>query len=111
MRLGIVVCAAALLCSLGANRARGWHKLPSGREGFYEAGYAGVRGITVGPIESSQWSGRGYGTAASAGLLDELARMGASWVSVTPFGRAWSLRSTAIRAWTSRRPIWITARR
>jgi hypothetical protein len=97
MRLGFVVCAAALLCCLGANGVHAWHKLPAGREGFQAAGYAGVRGITVGPIESSQWRGHGYGTPSSAELLDELVRMGSSWVSLTPFGRIWSLQSTSIR--------------
>lgn len=55
-----------------------------------------IRGITVGPIESSQQPGRGYGTAYSAELLDELAKMGANWISITPFGRIWSLKSTEI---------------
>lgn len=56
-----------------------------------------IRGITVGPIESSQHPGRGYGTPYSAALLDELVRLGANTISITPFGRIWSLRSTDIR--------------
>jgi hypothetical protein len=55
-----------------------------------------IRGITVGPIESSQQSGRGYGSEYSAALLDELVRMGANAISITPFGRVWSLHSTTI---------------
>jgi hypothetical protein len=55
-----------------------------------------IRGITVGPIESSQQRGRGYGTSYSAELLDELVRLGANWISITPFGRIWSLKSTEI---------------
>ena len=55
-----------------------------------------LRGITVGPIESSQQPGRGYGTAYTEALLDELVRMGANAVSITPFGRLWNLRSTRI---------------
>jgi hypothetical protein len=55
-----------------------------------------LRGITVGPIESSQQPGRGYGTPYSEALLDELVRMGANAISITPFGRLWSLRSTRI---------------
>ncbi len=54
------------------------------------------RGVTVGPIESSQQPGRGYGTRYSEALLDELARMGVTWISITPFGRIWSLHSTDI---------------
>jgi hypothetical protein len=55
-----------------------------------------LRGITVGPIESSQQPERGYGSDRSRALLDELARGGANAVSVTPFGRLWSLSSTHI---------------
>jgi hypothetical protein len=55
-----------------------------------------LRGITVGPIESSQHAGRGYGSPASVALLDELKRMGANAVSITPFGRLWDLHSTFI---------------
>ncbi len=72
--------------------------LPAGAEGWREAGLGAVRGITVGPIESSQWPGRGYGTHASERLLDELVRLGVNWISVTPFGRLWSLSSTIIDA-------------
>jgi nucleotide-binding universal stress UspA family protein len=57
---------------------------------------AALRGVTVGPIESSQQSGRGYGTESSARLLDELARLGVNAISITPFGRLWSLQSTQI---------------
>jgi hypothetical protein len=55
-----------------------------------------LRGITIGPIESSQQPGRGYGTAYSAELLDELVRLGVNAISITPFGRIWSLHSTEI---------------
>lgn len=56
----------------------------------------GIRGITVGPIESSQQPGRGYGTDYTEALLDHLVQMDVNWVSVTPFGRIWSLASTDI---------------
>jgi hypothetical protein len=55
-----------------------------------------IRGMTVGPIESSQQLGRGYGTPYSEALLDHLATMGVTWISITPFGRIWSLTSTEI---------------
>ncbi|HEX6244370.1 MAG TPA: hypothetical protein VFZ61_25810 [Polyangiales bacterium] len=96
MRLGMLLCAVIVGCGLNAQPVQAWHKLPPGREGFHAAGFDGVRGITVGPIESSQWPGRGYGSERSAVLLDELSRLGASWVSLTPFGRIWSLRSSTI---------------
>lgn len=54
------------------------------------------RGITVGPIESSQQPGRGYGTPYSEALLDHLVRMGVTWISLTPFGRIWSLSSSDV---------------
>lgn len=79
-----------------APRRPGRHALPRGVDGFVEAGYPAFRGITVGPIESSQQPGRGYGTEHSAALLDHLARMGVTWISLTPFGRIWSLHSTDI---------------
>jgi hypothetical protein len=56
----------------------------------------GIRGVIVGPIESSQQPGRGYGTDASAETLDELVALGANAIAVTPFGRIWSLDSTEI---------------
>lgn len=56
----------------------------------------GVRGVTVGPIESSQFPGRGYGSESSEALLDYLSRRGVEWISITPFGRIWSLHSTTI---------------
>ena len=55
-----------------------------------------IRGVTVGPIESSQQPGVGYGTEASDALLDELVRLGANTISITPFGRIWNLKSTHI---------------
>jgi hypothetical protein len=70
--------------------------LPGGPNGWAHSGHDAIRGITVGPIESSQQPGRGYGTPYSARLLDELARMGTNWISITPFGRIWSLSDTHI---------------
>ncbi len=55
-----------------------------------------IRGVTVGPIESSLWPGRGYGSPHSAALLDYLQSQGVNWISITPFGRIWSLTSTEI---------------
>ncbi len=68
-----------------------------GATAWREGAYGAVRGATVGPIESAQHPGVGYGSPASAELLDELAALGCNWVSVTPFGRQWSLEATDIR--------------
>ncbi|MEM6962354.1 MAG: hypothetical protein AAF550_11540, partial [Myxococcota bacterium] len=77
--------------------AQAWHHLPPGASAWKESGRMGIRGITIGPIESSQHPGRGYGTSYSAELLEELARLGVNWVSITPFGRISNLRSTRIQ--------------
>ncbi|HLM75803.1 MAG TPA: hypothetical protein VK459_23975, partial [Polyangiaceae bacterium] len=61
-----------------------------------ERSIGGIRGVTIGPIESLRHAGRGYGTDASARAMDEAVRMGATWVSLTPFGRVWDLDSTEI---------------
>jgi hypothetical protein len=55
-----------------------------------------MRGITVGPIESLRHPGVGYGSPAYERTLDEAVRMGATWISLTPFGRTWDLRPTGI---------------
>ena len=93
LRFAVAQLVLALL--LGATNVRAW-ELPPGATGWQEAGVGAIRGITVGPIESSQWPGRGYGSAYSEQLLDELVRLGATWISVTPFGRLWSLTSSEI---------------
>jgi len=56
-----------------------------------------VRGATLGPIESTLHPGVGYGTPASAEALDEMVALGCNWVSITPFGRLWDLRTTEIQ--------------
>lgn len=59
-------------------------------------GDAAIRGITIGPIESGLHPGRGYGSEPFARGLDEAVRLGATWISLTPFGRAWSLQATGV---------------
>ncbi len=88
--------SAAQPRSAGATVAPRVSSLPGGPLGWQEAGYGAIRGVTIGPIESSQQPGRGYGTVESDALLAELARLGVTWVSLTPFGRLWSLDSTEI---------------
>lgn len=70
--------------------------LPSGANAWAQTGLAAMRGVTVGPIESSQQPGRGYGTAHSARLLDFLKTLGANWIAITPYGRMWTDKSTTI---------------
>ncbi|MDQ3031620.1 MAG: hypothetical protein M3Y87_04325 [Myxococcota bacterium] len=96
MRLRSICVLVAAVVLAPALPARAWHRLPPGRDGFQQAGYEAIRGITVGPIESSRQPGRGYGTPYSEALLDHLAVMGVNWISITPFGRIWDLQSTEI---------------
>lgn len=70
--------------------------LASGEDAWSDAGKGGVRGLTVGPIESLRHPGRGYGSEAYGRALDEAVQMGATWVSLTPFGRVESLRSSQV---------------
>lgn len=55
-----------------------------------------IRGVTIGPIESALHPGRGYGSPAFERGLDEAVRLGATWISLTPFGRAWDLDATGV---------------
>jgi hypothetical protein len=61
-----------------------------------ELGGAAIRGVTIGPIESALHPGRGYGSPAFERGLDEAVRLGATWISLTPFGRAWDLKATGV---------------
>lgn len=95
LSLAATLLSAALLAP--ATPARAWHRLAAGPEGFRETVGEGIRGVTIGPIESSLQPGRGYGTPYTERLLDHLAGMGVNWISITPFGRIWSLSSTTIQ--------------
>lgn len=55
-----------------------------------------IRGITLGPIESSLQPGRGYGTPASLRAMQEAKALGANWISLTVFGRVWDTQSTGV---------------
>jgi hypothetical protein len=55
-----------------------------------------VRGVTIGPIESALHPGKGYASEPYARTLREVRRWGATWVSLTPFGRTLDLRPTGV---------------
>jgi hypothetical protein len=63
---------------------------------WVDSGWPGIRGVTVGPIENTRHPGVGYGSPASARTMDDAVRLGATWISLTPFGRVWDLHSSAI---------------
>src|SRR4051812_24239682 len=65
-------------------------------EEWAESEVGGIRGITVGPIESLRHPGKGYGSEPCARTMDEVVRLGGNWVSLTPFGRTGDLKPTGI---------------
>lgn len=62
-------------------------QLGPGADAWSEQGLGAMRGVTIGPIENRRHPGRGYGSDPYEAALDEAALMGATWVSLTPFGR------------------------
>ncbi len=70
--------------------------LPPRATGWQESGFGAVRGVTIGPIESALHPNKGYGSEAYQRTLSEARRMGATWVSLTPFGRVWDLAPTGV---------------
>lgn len=107
MRFGTLVIAslvAATVCAAEPGPASGHrqtidhgrHPLPDGADGWRESTRGGIRGITIGPIESALHPGKGYGTETFGRSLDACRSLGANWVSITPFGRTWDLRPTGV---------------
>jgi hypothetical protein len=95
-----LVCAA-LAFGLGLApavpaRAESRIELSSGAAAWRDSGVGAVRGITVGPIESALHPGKGYGSAACARTMNEARRLGATWVSLTPFGRVYDLAPSGV---------------
>jgi len=71
-------------------------RLPIGSGGLRRAGLPAIRGLTIGPIESYLQPGRGYGSPAIERTLDEVARAGGNWISLTVFGRVWDKRGSGV---------------
>lgn len=90
--VGLVLALGALSASRSA-RAAGSATLPYE---LPELDGLAVRGVTIGPIESSLHPERGYGSPLFERGLDEAVRLGATWISLTPFGRAWNLQATGV---------------
>lgn len=70
--------------------------LPAGTRGYRDAGLEAIRGITLGPIESTIQPDRGYGSERFFETLGEAKRLGANWVSLTAFGRVWDLKGVGV---------------
>lgn len=66
--------------------------------GWRRAGLENIRGVTIGPIESYLQPGRGYGTERFVETLDEVARLGGNWISLTTFSRMWDNRGVGVDA-------------
>jgi len=67
-----------------------------GADAWMRAELEGVRGITIGPIENGYHPGVGYASPAFDRALAEVRAMGATWVSLTPFGRVADLSGTGV---------------
>jgi hypothetical protein len=67
-----------------------------GADAWKRAEVGGVRGVTIGPIENGYHPGVGYGSSAYDRALAEARSMGATWVTVTPFGRVSDLSGTGV---------------
>jgi hypothetical protein len=89
------IALAAAVAPAGAH-ADMLPKLRPSREAWADSGLGGIRGITIGPIENLRHPGKGYGSEACGRAMDEAARMGATWISLTPFGRIWDLKPTGV---------------
>ncbi len=91
--------AAALLFQLAllaAPSALAQNRLGAGALAWANGSYGAIRGITVGPIESSLHPGKGYGSEAYRRTLAETRALQANWVSLTPFGRVRDLSPTGV---------------
>jgi hypothetical protein len=92
-----VVLAAKDAVSRGPTTPAAARVFPLPRaDGWRAAGQDGVRGITIGPIENAYHAGVGYGSAAYGRTLDECARMGATWIALTTFGRVYDLTGRGV---------------
>jgi len=57
---------------------------------------AQIRGVTLAPIEDGMLGPVGYGSERCGIAVEEIAALGATWISITPFGRMDDLESIEI---------------
>jgi hypothetical protein len=101
-QLGGLAVAAGLACmfwGVGAGASAGKPRAPllaPGANAWADTRLGAIRGITIGPIESALHPNKGYGSAAYERTLGEASRLGANWVSLTPFARVSDLHGTGI---------------
>lgn len=94
--LGAIPLLGALASSGAQAQGPDVPHLATGATAWQESGIGTIRGLTVGPIESSLHPGRGYGSRAFARTTEEARRLGANWISLTPFGRVADLAPSGI---------------
>ncbi|HEX4335658.1 MAG TPA: hypothetical protein VH062_07060 [Polyangiaceae bacterium] len=94
--LGAFLAFALPASSAFAGHAASRLTLGPGAMAWRDAGVGTIRGLTIGPIESSLHPGKGYGSRAFARTTEEARRLGANWVSLTAFGRIADLHATGI---------------
>lgn len=94
MRLEVALVLSTLLSAGAAHAAP--LSLSPGESAWQKSGLGAIRGVTVGPIESSLHPGKGYGSAPCARTMHEIRKMGGNWVSLTPFGRVWDLTPSGV---------------
>ncbi len=87
-RSGCLLRPAAVLCAAFALL---WAPIAQA-----QAPLTPVRGLTIGPIENARHAGKGYGSDAYDRTLRLTKRWGATWVSLTPFGRTLDLKPTGV---------------
>lgn len=97
MRSGIALLALALAL-VASDRAEAGPplRLGPGATGWADAGFDAIRGITIGPIENARHAEAGYGSRAGWDALVTARKLGATWVSITPFGRSWDLSGRGV---------------
>jgi hypothetical protein len=88
----LLLTLLTLLATPASAAPRPW----PGPTGWRDAGLAPCRGLTVGPIENARHPGRGYGSGPYERAVQEARALGATWVSLTPFGRVLDLKPSGV---------------
>jgi hypothetical protein len=91
----LTLLAASLLCG-ASNAMAGSPAVGLGATGWADRELGAIRGITIGPIESSLHPNKGYASAPFVRTLGDVQRLGGNWISLTPFGRVLDLTPTGI---------------
>ncbi|WP_338046324.1 glycoside hydrolase family 113 [Polyangium spumosum] len=96
MRTHLAAASLFVLAASATTAAAAPVAAPRGAAGWADEARGGIRGVTIGPIESLRHPDKGYGTRASARAMDEAKALGSTWISLTPFGRVWDLKPSGI---------------